>query len=94
MMAEAAVTETANTTVTFSVGELFDSYSKLEEKLTAYKLDNCCEFWKRDARTVEAARKRLVRPIKPELRYYEVKFCCIHGGQAFKAKGKGMRSTS
>jgi len=84
----------AGDSVTFSVGELFKSFSELEQKLNAYKTKNFCEFWKRDARTVESAtRKRIDRPIKKELKYYEVKYCCIHGGQAFKPKGKGMRNT-
>ena len=30
------------------------------------------------------------RPIKPELRYYEVKYCCILGAQMFKVSG-GVR---
>ena len=62
---EAAVTEAvysedgaAFDDVTFTVGELFESY------------DHLC------------------------LKYYEVKFCCIHGGQAFKPKCKGRRNTS
>ena len=80
--------------VTFTVGELFQTYDMLERKLDEYKQKNFVELWKRDARTIEAARKRIDRPLKAELKYYEVKFCCIHGGQSFKSKGKGMRSTS
>lgn len=84
----------AGDSVTFSVGELFQTYKLLERKLDEYKKKNYVELWKRDARTIEAARKRIDRPLKADLKYYEVKFCCIHGGQSFKPKGKGMRSTS
>ena len=80
--------------VTFTVGELFESYDQLEKKLEEYKQKEFVQFWKRDTRTIEAARKRLDKPLKTDLKYYEVKFCCIHGGQAFKPKGKGRRNTS
>ena len=79
--------------VSFSVGEAFDSYEALEKKLNEYKKAKFVEFWKRDSRTIEVAKKRIDRYMKPELKYYELRFCCIHGGQAFKPKGKGIRST-
>ena len=50
------------------------------------------KFWKREARTIEAARKRVSRDLNPDLKYYEIKYCCIHGGQKFKSQGKGMRN--
>ena len=80
--------------VNFIVGERFETYEKLEEKLKKYKTKTFCELWKRDARTIEAARKRMDRPLKTALRYYDLKFCCIHGGQTFRSKSKGIRSTS
>lgn len=81
-------------TVEFSVGELFDSYEKLEAKVKHYSKCKFMEFWKRDARTIAAASKRLGRQMKPDLKYYELKLCCIHGGQKFRARGKGVRNTS
>ena len=34
---------------------------------------------------IEAAKKRGVdRPLKPELKYFQLKYCCVHGGQKFK----------
>lgn len=72
---------------TFSVGILFESFTKLEEKVMAYKAKAFCKRWKREARTIEAARKCIGRALKPELKY-----CCIHRGQALKPKGKGKRS--
>ncbi|CAI8028484.1 hypothetical protein GBAR_LOCUS16243 [Geodia barretti] len=86
---------TASTSlVSFCVGELFHSFTDLEDKIKSYKEQAFCELWKRDARTIAAARKRMGRPMKEELKYYELKYCCIHGGQPFKAKGRGIRSTS
>ena len=74
----------------FEVGEKFPSLEAFESKLERHKNVVFAEFWKRDSRTISGARKRGVeKSIKPELKYYEVKYCCILGGQWFKAKGKG-----
>ena len=55
--------------ISFSLGEEFESYEELEKKLNEYKAENYVEFWKRDARTVECAKRRLNKPLKQELRY-------------------------
>ena len=85
---------TSSSPVSFSVGDLFHSFTEVQDKIKAYKEQAFCELWKRDARKIAAARKRMGRPMKEELEYYELKYCCIHGGQPFKAKGRGIRSTS
>ena len=73
----------------------FASIEELEAKIELFKKDNFVELWKRDSRTIAAARKRGVdRPLSPRLKYYEVKYCCVHGGQAFKPRGQGQRCTS
>ena len=79
--------------ISFNVGYLFYSFAELETKLNDYKSINFVEFWKRDIRTIMAANKRLKKELKPELKYYEIKYYCIRGGQSFKATGKGIRST-
>ena len=84
---------TSSSPVSFSVGDLFHSFTEVQDKIKAYKEQAFCELWKR-ARKIAAARKRMGRPMKEELEYYELKYCCIHGGQPFKAKGRGIRSTS
>lgn len=92
---ESAEIEVGNSSYQFEVGEKFESFEAFESKLERHKNVVFAEFWKRDSRTISGARKRGVeRPIKTELRYYEVKYCCILGGQTFKAKGKGKRCTS
>ena len=78
----------------FAVGDTFASFADLQAKVDEYQRVNLVQFWKREARTIEAARKRIDKYLKPELKYYELKYCCIHGGQAFKGKSKGSRSTS
>ena len=80
--------------VSFSVGDSFESFDALQSKIKAHEQARVVQFWRRDARTIEASKKRLDQPLNPALRYYELKFCCIHGGQNFKPKGKGQRNTS
>ena len=80
--------------VSFSVGDSFESFDALQVKIKAYERVHFVQFWRRDSCTIEAAKKRLDRPLNPALMYYELKFCCIHGGQNFKPKGNGQRITS
>ena len=76
----------------FVVGECFKSFAEVEKRVQEYEQANFVQFWKRDARTVEAARKRINRPLNDCITYYEIVFCCIHGGKRFTSKGKGKRS--
>lgn len=76
----------------FVVGDCFESLAKLEARVEKFENSHFVKFWKRDTRTIEAARKRLNKSINPELNYYEIKYCCIHGGQHFKSQGKGHRN--
>ena len=92
---EMAASTAAASPVIFKVGEKFKSIEEFEKKLDAFKKKEYVEFWRRDSRTIDAARKRGIdRPLKTELRYYEAKYCCIHGGRVFKPRGNGSRCTS
>ena len=82
-----------DTEVLFTVGESFGNYEALEKKLKDFEKVSFSQFWKRDARTVASTKKRLDRPLNPSLKYYEIKYCCIHGGQVFRPQGKGRRNT-
>ena len=93
-MAVALAEEESEECPSFSVGDSFRSFSELEEKLQIFKAKKYVEFWRRDARTIKAVQNRLNRAINPSLKYYELKYCCIHGGREFKPKGKGIRHTS
>ena len=81
--------------VEFVLGETFPSFLELEKKIGRYKKEKFVELWRRDARTIAAARKKGIdRHLSESLKYYEIKYCCVHGGQAFKPRGEGKRSTS
>ena len=45
-------------TASFSVGDTFHSVEEFEAALETYKKESYVEFWRRDSRTIEAARKR------------------------------------
>lgn len=77
--------------MSFSVGERFRSFDELEEMLKRYEESTFTKFWKRDSRTVEAARRRMDRPLADCIKDYEVSYRCIHGGRKFKARGEGKR---
>ncbi len=45
----------------FKIGDTFKTYEELENKLSEYENFHYTKFWKREARTVEAASKRVNR---------------------------------
>lgn len=82
-----------NDDTSFVVGDCFESFAKLEARVERFKNSHFVMFWKRDTRTIEATGKRgMNKFIKPELKYHEIKYCWIHGGQRFKSQGKGLRN--
>ena len=89
----ASEVQVENTPVSFSVGDIFPAFEQLEAKIKSYEEQNYVKFWKRDCRTIEAARKRVNRSLSDNIKYYEVTYCCIHGGKKFKARGEGKRSS-
>ena len=76
--------------ISFCVRERFKSFQQLEGKIQQYEQQHFVKFWKRDCGTVQAAQNR---PLSGHINYYQVTFCCIHGGKKFKARGEGKRSS-
>lgn len=77
----------------FKVGLRFTTYEELSEKINEYEKANMVKLWKRDSRTVESVKKRLDRPLCPNIKFYNITYSCIHGGRKFKARGEGKRAT-
>jgi len=79
--------------ITFDLGETFTSYDKLLEKKKKFEQSHYVQLYTSDSRTIAAAKRRVNSHVDPALRFYTLKFCCVHGGKSFKAKGKGLRRT-
>ena len=56
---------------TFKVVDSFESFSEVEKKVAEYVASHYVKFWKRDAKTIEAA--RVDRYLNPRLKYYQLK---------------------
>ena len=80
--------------LSFYVGQQFSKFEDLEQHLKVYEQQQFVKFWRRDSRTIEAAQKRVNKPIRDQLKYYEITYNCIHGGKKFKTRGEGKRCTS
>jgi len=83
----------ADENVSFVVGQMFATFSDFEKTLHEFEQFRHFHYYKRDSRTVEAARKRLTRNLSETLVYYEVRYCCEHGGKKFKHRGQQKRTT-
>ena len=80
-----------------NVGDLFQSFEELKSKINEFCETNFVQLWMRDLRTLAAAAKRVpkkVDGVKSDLKYYDIKYCCIHGGQDFRPHGHGHRQTA
>ncbi|XP_029155214.1 LOW QUALITY PROTEIN: uncharacterized protein LOC114928297 [Nylanderia fulva] len=82
-----------NDDVSFRLGEMFDSYEELEQKLDRFSKHSLVHYWRRDSRTVSGAHMKTARPISERLKYYSVKYACIYGGQKFLPRGAGRRQS-
>ena len=79
---------------TFAVGESFSSYEELQQKITNYQKEKYVQLTHRDSRTIEAARKCVLKRVEfanPTLHYYSVHFACNFGGKKCMNRGSGLR---
>ena len=79
--------------MSLTVGDKFQSFALWEEAVKKYELENYVQLWRRDARTIQAAKKRLTsttdRQFNEDLQYYELKYCCIKGGRKYTTRTTG-----
>ena len=78
----------------FVVGKQYQTFEEFENAISLYQKINGTQFWRRDARTVASAGNRVKRPLSTDIKYYDVRYCCIHGGKSFKKQGDGVRKTT
>lgn len=72
-----------------NVEDKFASFKAVEEAIGKLEDESSVTFWRRDCRTIKAA--RVSQTIKPELVYSEITYCCIHGGRNYTSKSLGKR---
>ena len=78
--------------MSFTVGDKFQSFALWEETVKKYELENHVRLWKRDARSIQAARKRMPnRQLNEDLQYYDLQYCCIKGGRKYTTRTTGSR---
>ena len=80
--------------MSLSVGDSFDSYSELKNRVREFERVNHTQLVHRDSRTLNAAKKRapkVVERAKPELLYYSIHLTCVFGGKKYKQESKGVR---
>lgn len=70
----------------------FDTYEEFDKKLKELSKKHFVHFWKRDCRTVQGAKKKTERFIDPKIKYYQLKYSCVHGGRMFKKKNETNQS--
>ncbi|XP_037282544.2 zinc finger SWIM domain-containing protein 3-like [Rhipicephalus microplus] len=76
------------------VGDKFPTFRELEAAVKGYSEEKFVQFYKRDCRTVTAAKTKVKRFLNERLGMYQVVYCCIKGGKSFKSRSKGERDTS
>ena len=77
------------------VGEVFQSYEELSERIKSYESLHHVQFFHKDSRTLEAAKKRVPKRIEKansSLMYFSIDLACLFGGKEYTGKGKGARS--
>ena len=65
----------------FKVGDEFNNCNELELKIKQWESNTMNTMSIADCKTIESAQKRCDRTLNPDLKYYQLKYCCIHGGK-------------
>ena len=78
--------------VNFSVGEIFSTLEELESKVSIFKDNQFIDLYRRDSKTIASANVK--RFIRPELKFYRMKYSCVFGGKKYKSVSSGKRTTS
>jgi len=75
----------------FKVGDKFSSFNDLNKAIHTLEKMHCVNFWKRDSRTIKGAEGRTTKCIKPDLKYYSIKFTCMKGCRDYTSSSSGLR---
>ncbi|KAG1654631.1 hypothetical protein GQR58_024920 [Nymphon striatum] len=68
------------------VGQEFSTLKALLAAVSELQKEQKILYWRRDSRTLKAAKKRGIDvPDNAEIKYYEIKFSCFKGGRGYKS---------
>ncbi|KAB0801903.1 hypothetical protein PPYR_04089 [Photinus pyralis] len=73
-----------------NLNDEFETYEEFDQLLKESAHRHYLQFWKRDCRTVEGAKKKTDRYINPNIKYYQLKYSCVQGGRVFRRKNKSL----
>lgn len=72
------------------LGDTFTSFVEFEDSFTVYKNSNFVDYFTKDCKTLNSINAKFpngrMSTASKELKYYYIKFCCIHGGTYKKKK--------
>ena len=71
--------------MSLTVGDKFQRFALWEEAVKKYELENYVQLWRRDARTMQAAKKRLTSTTDRQFNE-ELKYCCIKGERKYTTR--------
>lgn len=66
--------------------DIFSSFDEFLLALKLHELEHREQYWMRDCKTLKNANRLRSKSARPELKYYYVRYSCIHGGQEFRKK--------
>ena len=81
----------------FHIGQRFENIAALNKVKQSFEDCNFEELWKKDARTLAAAKKRTpkrVESINPKLEYYSLLFACKFAGKLRKKANQQKKTKS
>ena len=87
-------TRSCGNVMAFSVGDTFQSYEELSERIREFEAQNHLQLYHRDSITLQGAKKRApsrVEKANVSLKYFTIDLACLFGGKGYNAKGKGLR---
>jgi len=73
------------------VGDKYSSFKEWHSKLEEASRANYVRFWKRDSRTIETAKRKVRRPLKTELEFYNLRYSCFFAQKTRTRQTLGKR---
>ena len=73
----------------------FSSFVEFEEALKKYHREQCANLYKKEARTIEAGRKKAPnKTFNEDLVYSEFRYACVHNGKSKQKLITGERANN